>query len=68
MSRLAAPFQVIFNREPRRFELFRFLTNVDRAGVLRSPPMIQDARDMMNAPGLLDHAKEEVVILRAIEL
>ena len=25
--------------------------------------MIQDSRDMLNSPGLLDHAKEQVIIL-----
>ena len=29
--------------------------------------MIQDPRDMVNSPGLLNHAKEEVIILGAIE-
>ena len=30
--------------------------------------MIQDPGDVMNSLGLLDHAKEEIVILGAIEL
>jgi hypothetical protein len=60
--------EVFANGAPSGVELSRFLPKATRAGACASPPVVQDARNVMNPIGALDRAEEEIVILRSIEL
>ena len=51
MRLLATTLQVTFNRTPRSIELSWLLPDTDRAGAFASPPMIQDAWNVMNSVG-----------------
>src|SRR4030095_5272261 len=61
MRCFVATLQMIFNRTPRGIELFRLLPDIDRTGAFASPPMIQDARNVMNSAGSLGHAKKQIL-------
>ena len=55
-------------REPAGLERAGFSPNIIGGGIGTAPPMIKDARDVIDPIRLLDDAKKEIVVLCAIKL
>ena len=61
------PLQVSFQSEPPRFERTGLAPNVVRGRGQTAPPVVKNARHVVDAGRAFDDSQKQIVILRAIE-